>query len=143
MSRLLDHHKTLDSLGQGKCSVPTWLCGCPAGFCDEPAYGEPPKCARVRSAYSGEMRRLDNRYNGYVPALACPGHGGPKVRVFKDGNAWCAVRPGFVNLQESTAGFGDTKDEALKNLESRPLDAAEETTERAAIAALADDGNGE
>jgi hypothetical protein len=33
--------------------------------------------------------------------------------VFLDGNAWCAVGPHFRNLQESTAGFGDTPEAAV------------------------------
>lgn len=56
------HHLELDANGVGKCSVPMWGGGCPAGFCDEPAYGRP---------------LPDNGYDGYVPGLACPGHGGP------------------------------------------------------------------
>lgn len=28
--------------------------------------------------------------------------------LFRDGNQWCCVRPNFVNLQESPAGFGKT-----------------------------------
>jgi hypothetical protein len=42
-----------------------------------------------------------------------------KIRVFKDGSAWCAVLPGFVNLQESVAGFGDTAGEAVHALFSQ------------------------
>lgn len=33
-----------------------------------------------------------------------------------DGNAWCAHRKDFENLQESPAGFGDTKLEAMAEL---------------------------
>ena len=33
--------------------------------------------------------------------------------IFRDGNQWCAVGPGFKNLQESPAGFGDTPNAAL------------------------------
>lgn len=62
MSRLNSHHKVLTN-GKGKCSVPMWSGGCPSGFCDRDAFGFPTK-------YS--------RYDGYVPALACPAHGGPK-----------------------------------------------------------------
>ena len=36
--------------------------------------------------------------------------------VFKDGNSWCAVGAGFVNLQESKAGFGHTPLVALSEL---------------------------
>jgi len=28
---------------------------------------------------AGEMQREDLRYNGYVPGLACPKHGGPEA----------------------------------------------------------------
>ena len=64
MAICCDHHKELDSNGEGKCSVPMWAGGCPAGFCDCPAYGEP----------TPEGRLI---YDGYVPFLACPAHGGP------------------------------------------------------------------
>jgi len=37
-------------------------------------------------------------------------------RIFKDGNQWCAVQPGFINLQESNAEFGDTPVAALTEL---------------------------
>lgn len=61
-------HKTLAG-GVGKCSVPMWMGGCPAGFCDEPAYGE-------------QTKEGKQRYTGYVPFLACPIHGGPeKINV--------------------------------------------------------------
>ena len=33
-----------------------------------------------------------------------------------DGNAWCATNPDFDNLQESPAGFGDSKLAAIKDL---------------------------
>ena len=36
--------------------------------------------------------------------------------MFRDGNAWCATLDGFVNLQESVAGFGDTPHAAAANL---------------------------
>jgi hypothetical protein len=64
MSELSPHHKTLTD-GVGKCSKPMWRNGLDAGFCDEPAYG-----AQQRGSQEWIMM--------YVPALACPGHGGPK-----------------------------------------------------------------
>ena len=118
MARLSEHHQKLDALGFGKCSVPMWGGGCPSGFCDDLAYGERPDCKTWRDAWTGEERRHDGKYNGYVPSLACPGHGGPKTRVFLDGNSWCAVCADFVNLQESDAGFGDTPEQARKALET-------------------------
>lgn len=39
-----------------------------------------------------------------------------EYRVFKDGNAWCATRDSFVNLQESLVGFGDSPTAALSEL---------------------------
>lgn len=29
-----------------------------------------------------------------------------EIRIFKDGNMWCAVTSEFANIQESEAGFG-------------------------------------
>ncbi len=64
MTSCNEHHKCLDENGVGKCSVPAWSGGVPAGFCDEPAYGEPTDAGR-------------RRYAEYVPYLACYAHGGP------------------------------------------------------------------
>jgi len=36
MARIQKHHKELTN-GVGKCSVPMWRGGLPAGFCDQPA----------------------------------------------------------------------------------------------------------
>jgi hypothetical protein len=75
--RLSPHHETLNELGEGKCSAPMWMGGTPCGFCDATAYGVRPPCkTRFNHAAREEMRE-DGRYNGYVPALACPAHGGP------------------------------------------------------------------
>lgn len=38
------------------------------------------------------------------------------ARLFMDGNAWCATRADFENLQESPSGFGDTALAALTAL---------------------------
>ena len=38
------------------------------------------------------------------------------MRTYKDGDQWCAVGSNFVNLQESTAGFGDTREDAIEQL---------------------------
>ena len=76
MATLSGWHKKLTN-GVGKCSVPMWRMGSPAGFCDEPAFGFRPEGKQWRDAYTGEMKRMDGRYNGYVPGLACEAHGGP------------------------------------------------------------------
>lgn len=69
------HHKELTN-GKGKCSVPMWCQGVPAGFCDADAFGKPTPCETF-SGRDGRSIRLDGKYNGYVPYLACPAHGGP------------------------------------------------------------------
>lgn len=111
-----DPYTELNEHGFGRCSVPMWMMGSPAGRCDALAYGNRPRCAIYRNAYSGREFRADGRYDGYVPGLACPAHGGPDIRTFMDGNAWCAVLPTFVNIQESLAGFGDTPEQAIEAL---------------------------
>jgi hypothetical protein len=116
MSRMSEHHQKLNEFGEGKCSVPMWCNGMPADFCDQPAYGERPP-GRTYRRWDGHEWRADGLYSGYVPGLACPMHGGPKVRTFMDGNAWCAVGPDFINLQESPAGFGETREAAIHALQ--------------------------
>lgn len=41
------------------------------------------------------------------------------ICTFMDGDKWCAVFGDFENLQESPAGFGDTVESAVKNLQSQ------------------------
>lgn len=77
------HHKALDENGVGKCSVPMWCNGMPAGFCDEPAYGNRPEGRSYVDA-SGRRCRLDGRYAGYMSGLACPSHGGPPAPSQKE-----------------------------------------------------------
>ncbi len=116
MSVAAECHKRVNEFGVGKCSVPMWSgYGMPAGFCDKDAYGEP-----VFSIGHWEDGRFIAKY---VPFLACPNHGGPKTRVYLDGDMWCAVHPDFVNLQESDAGFGDTPTAARMALEAVPTEA--------------------
>jgi len=76
MSTLADHHKVLKN-GKGKCSVPMWSGGCPSGFCDRDAFG---KYIRGPEYAEGPSRgqRIDGKYSGYVPSLACQIHGGPE-----------------------------------------------------------------
>ena len=67
MAQTSNHHHELTN-GVGKCSVPMWQGGCPAGFCDAPAFGKQTKYGR------------EYVYDGYVPGLACHAHGGPKCQ---------------------------------------------------------------
>lgn len=67
----------LDENGVGKCSVPMWIGGCPAGFCDKPAYGNKLKCREHYNAHTRRWQREDG-IDCYAPYLACPIHGGPQ-----------------------------------------------------------------
>lgn len=62
----------------GRCSVPMWMNGAPAGTCGQKSYGNRPHSPMWWNAAAGEMMRADLRYAGYVPGLACPAHGGPE-----------------------------------------------------------------
>lgn len=52
---------------------------------------------------------------GTSPGLICSYERGD-VSLELDGDAWCAKRATFVNLQECIAGFGYSRLEAVKNL---------------------------
>lgn len=120
MSSIQEHHKSLDKHGMGRCSVPMWSVGVPAGFCDKPAYGKQCNVERIRLP-DGRLITVDGSYEGFAPALACPVHGGPRSRVYRDGNKWCAVHEDFIDLQASPAAFGDTPEEARTALRALGL----------------------
>jgi hypothetical protein len=114
--QLSKHHKILNEFGVGKCSVPMWSNGMPAGFCDAPAYGVQEPGQQRYGEYSAAWGKW---FDGYCPGLACHDHGGPKSRVYKAGDVFCAVLPEFINLQESLAGFGDTPEAAREALKGQ------------------------
>jgi hypothetical protein len=77
MARMCECHEKLNADGVGSCSVPMWSGdGGEAGFCNKVAFGSRPDGETV-VRWDGYVYRSDNRYAGYVPGLACPGHGGP------------------------------------------------------------------
>lgn len=101
----------------GRCQVPMWMMGTPAGFCGKEAFG--PQLPREI------LRERGWRDEPYCFGPCCPAHGGPKQGdpiVFQDGLTeqgrpmWCAVMPGFVDLQESEAGFSGNPIQAVVNL---------------------------
>lgn len=74
----MQHYKYHQELtdGEGKCGVPAWSGGMPAGFCDEPAYGpQEPDQRRYGRWQNGRW------LPGYSSALTCYGHGGPKEKA--------------------------------------------------------------
>jgi hypothetical protein len=92
----------------GKCRVPMFCMGGPAGYCDEQAYG--PQLPEVLL----KQVRGFNYHAPYCFGPCCPAHGGPhkdEPILFKDGTderglpMWCAVMPDFQNLKESPSGF--------------------------------------
>jgi hypothetical protein len=102
----------------GKCRRPMWISGSPAGFCDAAANG--PQLPL-------EVLRKTRGWNDapYCFGPCCPDHGGPRNGepiVFQDGRTpegrpmWCAVMPGFRNLQEDAAGFHANPNIAISEL---------------------------
>lgn len=115
MSRISEHHRATCGV-EGKCSVPMWSAGSPNGFCDRTAYGQ--QYAKG-TAHAPMHWMTPGHHSPYAPDLCCDHHGGPRadqIRFVRDGNMWCAFMPGFVNLQESIAGFGATQPLAENDL---------------------------
>lgn len=52
-----------------------------------------------------------------------------RIIIQKDGDAWLAYRFGFINIQESDTGYGDTIQEAVDCLLSIEEDREEEIRE--------------
>lgn len=107
----------------GKCQVPMWMGGSPAGFCAEEAFG--PQYPREYLAHHDGRYLFDRPAYCFGPC--CPNHGGPKAHdpiIFQDGYTkegrpmWCAVMPDFENLQESEAGFSGNPVKAVEKLRS-------------------------
>ena len=103
----------------GKCRVPMWWgCGMPAGHCGEPAHG--PQLPREVL-----WQKRGIRDPAFCHGPCCPEHGGPadgEPIVFQGGwteqgrPMWCAVMPGFRNLQEDAAGFDGDGNRAIAKL---------------------------
>lgn len=83
--------------------------------------GPCPNCGWPTSTYGGGW----TCHNDYCQSSACnfacsagktPEWWETQVNVFLDGDAWCATLDGFINLQESVAGFGKTPRDAVENL---------------------------
>lgn len=92
--------------------------------------GPCPSCGSVTSTYGGSYSCHKDHCQHNAEVFAC--NAGPKphwwnsdIQVYMDGDAWCAVGDGFINLQESPAGFGKTPSEAvdaLNAIRAIPLD---------------------
>lgn len=83
--------------------------------------GPCPKCGTATFDYGGGWRCFN--YNCYNSSNNPTPNVGPKpdwwnknINVKKDGNSWCAYYDGFINLQESESGWGETPNDAVMNL---------------------------
>lgn len=83
--------------------------------------GPCPSCGNRTFDYGGGWRCLEpycfNNHTNPISNLgAAPSWWNTDINVAKDGNAWIAFKDGFINLQESEAGFGENPNEAVKSL---------------------------
>jgi hypothetical protein len=83
--------------------------------------GPCPDCGTPTFDYGGGWRcnnpYCNKSYTNPAPNVGpTPDWWNTDINVYLDGNAWCAVRDGFINLQESTAGFGDSPRKAVEDL---------------------------
>jgi len=83
--------------------------------------GPCPECGARTFNYGGGWRCVaqycSNNAGNPAPSVGpTPTWWDTDINVYMDGNAWCATRDDFIDLQQSNAGFGDTPREAVKNL---------------------------
>jgi hypothetical protein len=83
--------------------------------------GPCPICGVPTFDYGGGWRCNDpycyNSYTNPIPNCGpAPVWWNIDINVCLDGKSWCATRDGFIDLQESTAGFGDSPQEAVDDL---------------------------
>lgn len=100
-----------------------WTFGTPCDYRNgEPMrklLGPCPACGMITSEYGGGFScnadYCQNSSNMFVCSTAdkWPEWWNTDIQVKRDGSAWMAFREGFVNLDESTAGFGNTPAEAV------------------------------
>jgi hypothetical protein len=83
--------------------------------------GPCPDCGAPTHTYGSSWACVNDFCGKHVSRIVC--NNGPRpewwnteINVFKDGDAWCATGAGFINLQESDAGFGRTPQAAVQQL---------------------------
>jgi hypothetical protein len=124
LPRLVLHHVPGKIYDTGKYK---WMHGRPTEWAANRAVlrellGPCPECGSCTTNYGTAYSCVDpycrNSANQFVtaPIDKIPDWWQTQVNVYLDGNAWCATLDGFVNLQESVAGFGDTPRGAVANL---------------------------
>lgn len=112
---------------KARCRVPIFMMGGPAGFCGDTSFGHQLPSAVLRKERG--WRPVDVPY---CFGHCCPSHGGPQEgqpilfddRLTNEGRQmWCAVMPGFINLQESEAEFSGDPNKAIAALKARATSA--------------------
>lgn len=103
----------------------TWKHGDPTNFergiARHKLLGPCPDCGSSTFNYGGGWRCnamycIRNTSNPAPSVGEAPDWWNTDINVMKDGNAWCAFRDGFINLQESDAAYGETPNKAVRNL---------------------------
>ena len=84
--------------------------------------GPCPACGAVTSNYGGAYSCHEDHCPNSSSNFACgpekmPDWWNSDIDVKLDGNAWCATGAGFIDLQASPAGFGNSPREAVANLQ--------------------------
>lgn len=101
-----------------------WEYGTPVyqdGYVVRRLLGPCPTCGSVTSTYGGSYSCHNDFCQHSSDNFVCnsgpmPDWWNTNIRVFMDGNEWCAVGECFENLQESHAGFGKTPQAAIDEL---------------------------
>lgn len=62
---LQEHEDAIDGV-LGRCSVPMWMNGCPAGTCEHKAFGRVVPEPYYRNAWTGEERTITGRLRSYA-----------------------------------------------------------------------------
>ena len=91
------------------------------GIVERRLLGPCPRCGSSTSTYGSAYSCHSDYCSNSANVFACAPDPTPEwwntgVSVKKDGGSWCATKEGFVNLQESEAGFGDTPNDAVDDL---------------------------
>lgn len=103
-----------------RTGLDTWTFGSPRGAAHS-HLGPCPACGARTYDHGGNWACVDPRCDHSPERLVVHNESRPDwwiagIRVYLDGDAWCAVAPGFLDIQSSPAGFGATPREAVEAL---------------------------
>jgi len=83
--------------------------------------GPCPRCGNITSNYGGAYNCHNLYCHNSATMFVCKPDKTPEwwnsnIDIKLDGKMWCAIRNDFINLQESNVGFGNTPNDAVKEL---------------------------